>query len=61
MTPQEFKEGRKALRYSQAGLAKLWGMGAHGGRTVRAWELGEAPLNPIAAYCMKLMLKSEDR
>lgn len=56
MTPQEFKEARKKLGLSQADLAAEWSMGANGGRTVRRWESGDRPVNPIAAYCIKLML-----
>jgi transcriptional regulator with XRE-family HTH domain len=49
MTPQEFKAMRKELGLSQSQLCLLWGMGANGGRTIRKWESGERPLNPIAA------------
>lgn len=55
MTPEQFKEARRALGYSQQALADEWGMGANGGRTIRRWEAGERPLNPIAAYTIKLM------
>ena len=59
MTPQEFKDARHALGYSAAGLAKEWSMGANGGRTIRRWEAGGGiPVNPIAAYCISLMLKA---
>ena len=56
MTPQEFKETRHALGLSAAALAELWGMGANGGRSIRRWESGERPVNPVAAYCLKLMI-----
>lgn len=55
MTPQEFKDARAALGLSAAALADLWNMGANGGRTIRRWEAGTVPVNPIAAYCIKLM------
>lgn len=56
MTPEEFKAARERLCLSQADLAAEWGMGEHGGRSIRRWESGERPLNPVAAYCIKLML-----
>ena len=51
MTSLEFKEHRKRLGVSQAGLAALWGMGKNGSRTVRRWETPGDPhgVNPIAA------------
>jgi DNA-binding transcriptional regulator YiaG len=55
MTPEQFKEARRALGYSQQALADEWGMGANGGRTIRRWEAGERRLSPIAAYAIKLM------
>ena len=56
MTSAEFKEARYALGYSARSLALEWGMGENGGRTIRRWESGDTPLNPVAAYCIKLML-----
>ena len=56
MTPQEFKQARNTLGLSAAGLADLWSMGKNGGRTVRRWEAGDVPVNPIAAYCIRLMV-----
>lgn len=55
MTPDEFKATRESLCLSQNDLAEVWGMGANGGRSIRRWESGERPMNPIAAYCLKLM------
>lgn len=60
MTPQEFKQARNLLGLSAAGLAKVWGMGANGGRTVRRWEAGDVPVNPIAAYCIEMMVADHD-
>jgi DNA-binding transcriptional regulator YiaG len=57
MTPKQFKKARNYLGFSAAGLAELWGMGANGGRTIRRWESGQVPVNPIAAYCISLMMK----
>jgi DNA-binding transcriptional regulator YiaG len=59
MTPAEFKAARYALGLSQTALAEAWGMGGNGGRTIRKWESGERPLNPIAAFCISLMLNAE--
>lgn len=55
MTPEDFKAARESLCLSQNNLAEVWGMGANGGRTVRRWESGDRPMNPIAAYCIQLM------
>lgn len=57
MTKEEFKDARRALCYSQQALADEWGMGKNGGRTIRRWEQGERPLNPIAAYAITLMIE----
>ena len=59
MTPEQFKKIRRTLCYSQQALADEWGMGANGGRTIRRWEQAERPLNPIASYCIDLMLERE--
>ena len=56
MSPSEFKFARNALGLSQNDLAEVWGMGRNGGRTIRKWEAGDVPVNPIAAYCIALML-----
>ena len=56
MTPEQFKQTRKALGFSQQALADEWSMGENGGRTIRRWEQGERPLNPVAAYALALML-----
>jgi len=56
MTSAEFKEARYALGFSARRLAVEWGMGENGGRTIRRWESGDTPVNPVAAYCIKLML-----
>ena len=55
MTPEQFKAARRALGYSQQALADEWGMGQNGGRTIRRWESGERPLNPVASYAIQLM------
>jgi DNA-binding transcriptional regulator YiaG len=53
----EFKQARHTLGFSQSELAKEWRMGVNGARTIRRWEEGERPLNPIAAYCIELMVE----
>tara|TARA_R110000744_G_scaffold141401_1_gene252797 strand:+ start:1827 stop:2018 length:192 start_codon:yes stop_codon:yes gene_type:complete len=55
MTPEEFRHARRGLMFSQQALADEWGMGENGGRTIRRWEGGERPINPVAAYAMHLM------
>ena len=56
MTPADFRAARNALCLSQRDLAEVWGMGKNGERTIRRWERGDVPVNPIAAYCIQLML-----
>lgn len=60
MTPAQFKAARKSLELNQHELAALWSMGKNGERTIRRWEKGEVPMNQIAAFCLKLMLKHDD-
>jgi len=60
MTPEQFKSARRALGYSQQSLARQFGMGNNGGRTIRRWEALERPLSPVAAYAMQLMLDAEN-
>ena len=60
MTPSEFKFARNALGLSQNDLALVWGMGRNGGRTIRKWEAGDVPVNPIAAYCIQMMVNDQD-
>jgi DNA (cytosine-5)-methyltransferase 1 len=55
MTSEQFKSARRALGYSQQSLADEWGMGQNGDRTIRRWESGERPMNPVAAYAIQLM------
>ena len=56
MTPEKFKSLRKQLGYSQHELAVEWSMGKNGDRTIRRWEAGDVPVNPVAAYTIRLML-----
>jgi len=60
MTPEQFKKARQTLGLSAAALASLWSMGANGGRTIRRWESGERPMNPIAAYCIAMMVERQE-
>lgn len=59
MTPETFRAARKSLSLSQRQLASVWGMGQNGERTIRRWEKGDVPVNPIAAYCINLMIKEQ--
>jgi len=54
MDQTEFKKLRQALGYTQQALAAYWGINA---RTIRKWESGERPVNPIAAWGIKTMFK----
>ena len=56
MTPEQFKEARLKLGLTQPQLATLWGIGC--GRTIRRWESGERPMNPLAAYALGLMVSN---
>jgi len=60
MTSAEFKAARYALGFSAKGLALEWSMGENGGRTIRRWESGDTPLNPVAAYCIRMMIAKLD-
>jgi len=55
MTPEQFKDARRSLMFSQQALADEWGMGANGGRTIRRWESGERPISPVAIYALSAM------
>lgn len=59
MTPQQFKEARQSLGFTQSTLALEWSMGKNGARTIRRWEAGDVPVNPIAAYCISLMVNKQ--
>ncbi len=56
MTPESFRAGRNLLGHTQRSLAAEWGMGKNGGRTIRRWETGDLPVNPIAAYALRMMI-----
>lgn len=60
MTPTTFKAARNALNLSQRQLASVWGMGQNGERTIRRWEQGDVPVNPIAAYAIQLMIQQQE-
>ena len=59
MTREQFKSHRLSLGFTQAGLAAHWGMAATGERSVRRWEAGDVPVNPIAAFCLALMVDQD--
>lgn len=52
MTRAQFKEARLKLGLTQQQLADKWGINVI---TVSKWETGKRKLNPVAAYCIKLM------
>lgn len=56
MTPEEFRAAREAAGFTQSSLAAHWDMGKNGARSIRRWEAGSVPVNPIAAHCIRLML-----
>jgi len=56
MTPSEFSEARYKLGFKQRQLAEFWGMGQNGERTIRRWEQGDVPVNPIAARLISAYL-----
>ncbi|MEM9700230.1 MAG: hypothetical protein AAF943_15735 [Pseudomonadota bacterium] len=60
MTATDFKKARSVLGLSQQELSNEWGMGKNGERTIRRWEQGDVPVNPIAAYCISLMLEKQN-
>lgn len=60
MTPEQFKQARRKLGFSQAELAALLGMGDNGDRAVRRWEAGERSPNPIACTVLRWMLAGFD-
>lgn len=56
MTSDEIKTARKNLGLSATGLAEALRLGKDGGRTVRRWEAGAAPISGPASVAIELML-----
>ena len=56
MRPHEFRAAREALGLTQKDLAALWGKPE---RTIRRWENWESPIDPVAIYCIKMMLATQ--
>ena len=54
MTPDEFKEMRQQLGYTQVGLADYLGVTD---RAVRRWEAGDRKIDPPAAVALELMVR----
>jgi DNA-binding transcriptional regulator YiaG len=57
MTPETFREARKALGLSANGMAEALKLGKGGGRTVRRWESGETPITGPVAVAIGLMME----
>ena len=55
MSPAEFRRIRQDQKYSQAALSDLLGLGKWGGKTVRRWESGSAPISGPVAFAMRAL------
>ena len=55
MTPAELKATRHRLGLSARELAERLRLGRHGGRTVYAWERGEAPVPGPASVAIEML------
>jgi DNA-binding transcriptional regulator YiaG len=53
MTPAQFKAAREAIGHTQDSLAREWGTKI---RRIGRWEQGTCPIDPIAAYCIQMMI-----
>ncbi len=56
MTPADFRTARKALGYTQHGMAEALRMGKHGWRTISAWENGKAPIPGPVTLAVEYLL-----
>lgn len=52
MTPDEFKQRRKALDVTQQQLAQMWD---HDIRTIRRWESGQTEIPALAIWGIKML------
>lgn len=52
MTPDEFKQRRKALNITQQQLADMWG---HDTRTIRRWESQDGDIPTLAIWGIKML------
>jgi DNA-binding transcriptional regulator YiaG len=57
VSPDQFRQARERLGYSQAGLGQLFHLGKFPDRTVRRWECGEARIPRVAAIVLEAMLE----
>lgn len=56
LTPAEFRAARKALGFTQHGMADVLRMGKWGFQSVAKWEKGEVPVPGPVAVAMELMM-----
>lgn len=55
MTPEQFRNARKALGLTQHAMAEALLMGKHGWQTISGWETGKTPIpGPVqlAVHCL---------
>jgi DNA-binding transcriptional regulator YiaG len=55
MTPEQVREHRQALGFTQADLAAALRMGSEGRRTVRRWESGQQSITGPASVALELL------
>jgi len=56
MTSADFRAARKALGYTQHGLAEALRMGKHGWQTISAWENGRTPIPGPVQVALECLL-----
>jgi DNA-binding transcriptional regulator YiaG len=57
MTPEQVREHRQALGFTQADLAAALRMGSEGRRTVRRWESGQQSITGPASVALELLFE----
>ena len=56
MTPTNLRDARKALGYTQHGMAEALRMGKHGWQTVSSWENGKTPIPGPVSVAIECLL-----